>query len=78
MTSPSSSPSSIALGLLELAAEVVRAHAVRLVDDDEIPVGALEPGLQFFVAGELVHPSDEQRVLLERVAVDAGVDHLPA
>ena len=28
-----------ALGLLELAAEVVGAHAVGLVDDDEVPLG---------------------------------------
>ena len=28
-----------ALGLLELAAEVVGAHAVGLVDDDQVPLG---------------------------------------
>ena len=29
----------VALGLLDLVAEVVRRHLVRLVDDDEVPVG---------------------------------------
>ena len=54
-----------ALGLLELAAEVVGAHAVRLVDDHEVPLGLRELGQQVLVAGELVHPRDQQRVLLE-------------
>ncbi len=65
-----------ALGLLQLAAEVVGAHAVRLVDDDQIPVGLLELGLELLVAGELIHPCDEERVGLEDVEIDLGVDEL--
>ena len=60
-----------ALGLLELAAEVVGAHPVRLVDDDEVPLGLGELGLQLLVAGELVHPGDQQRV---RARTTTGVD----
>ena len=39
MTGPSSSAELVALGLLDLVAVVVRRHLVRLVDDDEVPVG---------------------------------------
>ena len=63
-----------ALGLLQLSAEVVGGHAVCFVDDDEVPFGVLELGLQLLVAGELVHPRDEQGVGLEDVVVDVGVD----
>ena len=55
-----------ALGLLQLAAEVVRAHAVRLVDDHQIPLGLRELGEEILVARQLIHPRDQQRVLLER------------
>ena len=40
-----------ALGLLELAAEVVRAHPVRLVDDDQVPLGLLELRLELARCG---------------------------
>jgi hypothetical protein len=33
-----------ALGLFELAAEVVSAHAVGFVDDDQVPLGVFELG----------------------------------
>ena len=65
-----------ALGLLQLAAEVVRTHPVRLVDDDQVPLGLLELRLELLVAGQLVHPGDQQRVGLEDVEVDVGVDEL--
>jgi len=32
----------VALGLLQLVAEVVRGHPVRLVDHHQVPVGALK------------------------------------
>ena len=60
-----------ALGLLQLAGEVVGAHAVGLVDDDEIPLGLRQLGLEDLVARELVHARDQQRVLLER----RGAEH---
>ena len=65
-----------ALGLLELAAEVVRAHAVRLVDDHEVPLGLRKLGLQVLVARELIHARDEQRVLLERRRPEHGLAEL--
>jgi hypothetical protein len=65
-----------ALGLFELAAEVVSAHAVGFVDDDEVPLGVFELVLQELVAGELVHARDEQRVGVEDVEVDIAVDQL--
>ena len=64
------------LGLLQLAAEVVRSHAVRLVDDDQVPLGLLELGLECFVARKLIHAGDQQRVGLEDVEIDVGVDQL--
>ena len=62
-----------ALGLLELATEVVGAHAVGLVDDDEIPCGLREVGLQLLVARELIHARDQQRVVLEGRRAEHGV-----
>ena len=52
-----------ALSLLQLAAEVVGAHAVGLIDDDQIPLGLLQLRLQLLVAGQLIHPRDQQRVV---------------
>ena len=46
------------------------------VDDDQIPLGLFELGLQLRVAGQLIHPSDEQGVGVEDVVVDVGVDQL--
>ena len=60
-----------ALGLLQLAAEVVGAHAVGLVDDHEVPLGLGQLGQEVLVARELIHPRDQQRVLLER----RGAEH---
>ncbi len=39
----------VALGFLDLATGVVRRHLVGFVDDDEVPVGRLELGLQVLV-----------------------------
>lgn len=46
------------------------------VDDHQIPLGLRELSLQFLVAGQLVHTGDEQRVGLEDVEVDVGIDEL--
>ena len=55
-----------ALGLLELAAEVVRTHPVGLIDDHQVPLGLGQLSEQIVVARQLIHPRDQQRVLLER------------
>src|SRR3954454_23111914 len=55
-----------ALGLLQLATEVVGAHPMGLVDDHEIPLGLGELGQQHLVARDLIHPRDQKRMLLER------------
>ena len=63
-------------GLLRLVTEVVGAHPVRLVDNDEVPAavaGEVEQGL---VAGEVVHADDEPRLLLEDRAAEGGADEL--
>jgi hypothetical protein len=54
-----------ALGPLDLGAEVVGAHPMGLIDDDQIPFGLGELGQQLIVAGQLIHPGDEQGVGLE-------------
>jgi hypothetical protein len=60
----------VALRRLQLGAEVVGGHLVRLVDNDEVPVGTV--GLQLLLpvllAGELVEARDHEVVLGERVA----------
>ena len=50
----------VALGLLDLAAEVVGRHLVRLVDDDQVPLGGAELRLQVLVTGQVVEPGDQQ------------------
>jgi len=55
----------VALGLLELAGEVMRAHTVCLVDDDQVPLSASELGEQIIVAAKLIHAGDQMRMLLE-------------
>ena len=67
----------VALGLLQLVAEVVGGHPVRLVDHDQVPVGALKLLLELIGPGELVHPRDQQVVPGEDVAVRLGVRELP-
>ena len=57
----------VPLGRLQLAAEVVRGHLVRLVDDHHVPLGPGQVSQQRVVARDLVHPHDQARVLLERV-----------
>ncbi len=70
----------VALGLLDLTAEVVRRHLVGLVADDEVevalPAGGLELGLQLLVAREVVEARHQQVLLEEGVAGVGGVDHL--
>ena len=66
----------VALGLLQLAAEVVRGHPVRLVDDHQVPVGVLELVLEVVGTGKLVHPRDEQVMPGEDIAVGLGVGEL--
>ena len=65
----------VTLGRLQLAAEVAGRHPVRLVDDDEIPIRALEEVDQLLTPGELVHSRDQQRVLLEQT-FGSGLDEL--
>ena len=61
----------VALGLLQLAAEVMRGHPVRLIHDHQVPVGLIELLLEVVGAGKLVHPRDEQMVPGEDPAVAA-------
>jgi len=49
----------VPLGQLELAAVVVRRHAVRLVDDDKVVRGGLDRRLEVVGARKHVHPRDE-------------------
>ena len=59
----------VALGALDLTAEVVGAHAVGFIEHHQVPLGRLlQPGLQLPIAGELIHAGDEQRPLCERVS----------
>ena len=67
----------VALGLLQLVAEVMRGHPVRLIDHDQVPVGALQLLLELVGPGELVHPRDQQVVPGEDVAVRLRVRELP-
>ena len=64
------------LGLLQLAPEVVGSHAVGLIDDDQVPLGLFELRLQLLVAGQLIHPGDQEGVGVEDVEVDVGIDEL--
>ncbi len=59
-----------ALGLLELAPEVVGAHPVGLVNDHEVPLRLGKLGEQVLVASQLIHAGDQQWVLLERVGAE--------
>ena len=59
----------VALGLFQLATEVVGGHPVRLVDDHEVPVGVLKLALQFVGTGKLVHPRDELVMPGEDIAI---------
>ena len=67
----------VALGLLQLAAEVMRGHPVRLVHDHQVPVGLFELVLEVVGAGKLVHPRDEQMVPGEDSAIGLCVGKLP-
>ena len=56
------------LGAAQLVAVAVRRHLVSLVHDHQVPVRHLNLGHQLLGPGQLVHPSDEQVLLSERVA----------
>ena len=58
----------VALGVLDLVAEVGGAQLVGFVADDQVPVGLLELGLDVFVAAQLVEAADGQGILVEPVA----------
>ncbi|GIX27872.1 MAG: hypothetical protein KatS3mg123_1753 [Burkholderiales bacterium] len=64
VSAASSLPELVALGVLDLVAEEVRGHLVRLVHDDEVPVGLLQLGLTSSFRGQLVEARDDE-VLLE-------------
>ena len=67
----------VALGALHLAAVVVGTHSVRFVAHHQVPfLGLLQSVLQLLVPRQHVHPGDQQRPLLKRVAQPGGVDHL--
>ena len=67
----------VALGELHFAAQVVGAHAVGLVADDEVPLrSGPELFLNVLVPRELIEAGDEQVLLLERVRRPRGLDHV--
>ena len=76
--SRSSSPSWNRRVSVHLVAVEAGRHLVGLVDDDEVPVGDAELGLELLAAGELVEAGDEEVALLERVAGAGGLDHVAA
>ena len=65
----------VALGALEFVAVVVRRHAVRLVNDHQVPVGLVQLLAKLLRSRQLVHPGDQQRMLDEYVRVQRGFDH---
>jgi len=65
------------LRLLELAAEIMGAHPVRLVDHDQVPLRFLKLGEQLLVARQLIHPRDKQRVLIKRRCAEHRLSELP-
>ena len=70
----------VALGLLQLVAEVVRRHPVRLVHDYQVPVGPIQLVLEVVGTRQLVHPGDQQLVLGENGVLGGwrlGVGELP-
>ena len=58
----------VALGVLDLVAEIGRAQLVGFVADDQVPVGLLELGLGIFVPAQLVEPADGQGDFVEPVS----------
>ena len=66
----------VLLGLLDLGTEEVGRHAVGLVDDDQVPVGLLEPFDQVFAAGDLVDPADEPIPFVEDIAGVGAVEQV--
>jgi hypothetical protein len=66
----------VALGLLHLAAEVMRSHLVGLVDHNQVPIGRGQPRLEVLVAGQVVEPRDQQVTLCEWVADARRLDHV--
>ena len=56
------------LGFFDLVAEVAGRQFVRLIDDDQIPMGEPQLFLQVNVPGELVYPRDHQVDVVEGVA----------
>ena len=54
----------------------MRAHPVRFVDHDEIPVRLRQLRKQELVSRELVHPGDQQGMLIEYRAAERGLREL--
>ncbi len=68
-------PELVALGVLDLAAEVAGRHAVRLVADHEVPFArGQELRLEVLVAAQHVEARDPEARLVERVAGAACLD----
>src|SRR5216683_4371402 len=51
----------VAFSILDLAAKEGGRHLVRLVYDDQIPLGLLQFGLDVFIAGQFIQSGDSQR-----------------
>ena len=68
-------PEQVALGVLDLAAEIGGRHAVRFVADHEVPLARGEElRLEILVAAEHVEAGDPQSSLVEGVAGAARLD----
>jgi hypothetical protein len=67
----------VALGALDLIAEVVGAHAVGFIEHHQVPFGRLlQPALELIVPRELIHAGDQQRPLRKGIAQPSGVDQV--
>ena len=68
-------PELVALGVLDLAAEVGGRHAVRFVADHEVPLARGEElGLEVLVAAQHVETGDPEAGFVERIAGAARLD----
>ena len=72
-------PQAIPLGQPDLIAKEVAAHPVGLIADDQVPFwGSFELLLEILVAGELIHPSNEEATMLKGITRARRLDHVIA
>ena len=64
----------VALALAQVVARPARAHLVRLVDHDQIPLG-LADQLAVLLLLEQVDPRDQQVVVEQRIARGGALEH---